>query len=178
MDAPFGCDQSILGRYACGRHQAFARCATGGLRQRKSSVSCNQRKPTDIDHCFHAGRGDGTSTAAERDKAHPGRYPTMKRWCVASMTAPADGFGCAENSSRRAMPVTHQLFRPFACRITPDPDMKTPRRCRGACHWIPYPAQYCARTVTPEKVLYAFTLTYQVPAAGLLKVQVSLLPLR
>lgn len=47
-----------------------------------------------------------------------------------------------------------------------------------ACPWRGSWAQYWALRVTPEKVLYAFTRTYQVPAAGLLMVQVSLLPLR
>lgn len=47
-----------------------------------------------------------------------------------------------------------------------------------ACPWRGSWAQYWALRVRPEKVLYAFTRTYHVPAAGLLIVQVSLLPLR
>lgn len=57
------------------------------------------------------------------------------------------------------------------------PQKNTPAEA-GACPWRGTWAQYWALRLTPEKVLYPFTRTCQVPAAGLLMVQVSLLPLR
>ncbi len=76
-------------------------------------------------------------------------------------------------------PARHRHPKPKAVptKVGTHPDKNAPAGA-GACPWRGTWAQYWALRVRPEKVLYALTRTYQVPAAGLLMVQVSLLPLR
>ena len=75
------------------------------------------------------------------------------------------------------MPTKVGTHHGAAARTTAGPMQERPGLGRGVPMERTW-AQYWALRVTPEKVLYAFTRTYQVPAAGLFTVQVSLLPLR